>query len=354
MNLIFKVFPKEKDSLIQIAQKINGAPCKMFFDFSNEMIYAIDIESVVVDNVIDFIAEYYNIEYTKLDNAFNEKSQKHEVASVYKPLMERLINTINSVDSKDEEIELDIKNFLRSCNEEIFMRYSENAFLDIEEGQLVECNLGQNLRGEISGSRVPCVVYEIKSKMVRVIPIIRRTNILDGYLKVELNDFTSDTTRIEDGYFAICKSLFIRRERIKSVRGRITEEKLKFLKSEISKYYTFGEIISISNEKDALYEIVADKLHNPDIKSFLESIGMNSCDEMINAFECAFKLSKITYDNILEEMRKKPKYKDNKELRSFIKHKFNIWLMNYPNLKKEFTKISLTSLIKLYVETNKE
>ena len=91
------------------------------------------------------------------------------------------------------------------------------------------------------------------------------------------------------------------------------------------------------------------------IFKFLADIGMpNNVITLRKAFEVGIHLEKITYNNLISQIiSENPEMydeSDSKNLRNLLKRIFDNWAQNYPDLKKQCSKISIVSIIKMFAK----
>ena len=79
-----------------------------------------------------------------------------------------------------------ISDHIVTLTSEIYMEYNDKNNVTYKVGDIVECNFGVHLSGELSGGRVPCVIIKINNKKrPYIVPITKKTSYINGkgYLK---------------------------------------------------------------------------------------------------------------------------------------------------------------------------
>ena len=120
-----------------------------------------------------------------------------------------------------------------------------------------------------------------------------------------------------------------------------------------------GENIRIPVERylrmlfaDALNSLDNSKPVEEQAYVFLSTIGFSQNEIIVReAFIVACTAKKITYDNIVLELREKafPQHSEEKIKEELI-DRFKKWLVNYPDLKENYPKISIMKLLKVFAE----
>lgn len=119
----------------------------------------------------------------------------------------------------------EIANFYYSTISEISMCYSKNENIDFSLGDIVECNFGSHLYGEINGTHVHCIVCDVlNSDMAYVVPITKATG--PAITSRSYIEFSSPEDAIyknsfyKGGTALLDKAKYVRIERFISVIGK--------------------------------------------------------------------------------------------------------------------------------------
>ena len=74
-----------------------------------------------------------------------------------------------------------ISDHIVTLTSEIYMEYNDKNNVTYKVGDIVECNFGVHLSGELSGGRVPCVIIKINNKKrPYIVPITKKTSYING------------------------------------------------------------------------------------------------------------------------------------------------------------------------------
>lgn len=123
--------------------------------------------------------------------------------------------------------ERDIANLLYSCLNEMSLCFSPNDdTVEFEIGDVVECNYGYHLQGEINGSRVHSIICDVKGDMAYVVPIVKADAYLETSYSFSCLPFTSpediqyENELFKGGIVLLNGGKYVRIERFKSLLGK--------------------------------------------------------------------------------------------------------------------------------------
>ena len=99
-----------------------------------------------------------------------------------------------------------------------------------------------------------------------------------------------------------------------------------------------------------LAEIKEYKTRKERIYHFLKAIGFSPEEPiLIDVFNTSCMIKKITYKTISENMSSKYASKGKNFVKDVLDDEFHAWIKRNPKIKEECKKISMTSIIKLFV-----
>lgn len=372
-TVIFKIEKWKSESIANLLKEINEISCRLYIDFEKGVVTAKDVNNDVIDTIIEVIDKHFIIESISVDNTTNqEKSEFNENDRVVKfsdkdienLLNEKLIKTIVWAMSHGMSSE-EIQKYIWTMITEISYSNSSLSELRVKNvsvGDVVQVNFGKHPIGEMSDSRGYAIVCNISTDgSLFLVPIDKESSNIDS------NSFNilenSDVTVLLE------MSKYVNPRRLDKVFGKVEPEFLKELLNQIAITFDFNSNAEesncpkSSNEELALQEIIGPALEkikpNVDLDgqlhSFLANIGMPTNVITLNkAFEIGVYLEKITYNNLISQIiSENPEMydeSDSKNLRNLLKRIFDNWAQNYPDLKKQCSKISIVSIIKMFAK----
>ena len=372
-TVIFKIEKWKSESIASLLKEINEISCRLHIDFEKGVITAKDVNNDVIDTIIGVIDKHFIIESISVDNTTNqEKSELNENDRVVKffdkdienLLNEKFIKTIVWAMSHGMSSE-EIQKYIWTMITEISYSNSNSSELRVKNvsvGDVVQVNFGKHPIGEMSDSRGYAIVCNISTDgSLFLVPIDKESSNIDS------NSFNilenSDVTVLLE------MSKYVNPRRLDKVLGKVEPEFLKELLNQIAITFDFSSKAEesncpkSSNEELALQEIIGPALEkikpNVDLDgqlhSFLADIGMpNNVITLRKAFEVGIYLEKITYNNLISQIiSENPEMydeSDSKNLRNLLKRIFDNWAQNYPDLKKQCSKISIVSIIKMFAK----
>jgi len=212
-KIIFKVSAPKENSIVSLIKGVNQISCRIHIDFEASFVTVENVNDTMIDKVIELVNNYYTITGVDIDNTFEETTEKQVVPVVTKTtddtveeVVEEIANEIvevvtekqptvlepqseediiiNKVKFENEYVEnlinkllqtagwamfkmhipeKDIGSFIYSTIDEISMRYNYKDSVEFVIGDIVECNYGKHLNGEINGTHVLAIVLNPKS-----------------------------------------------------------------------------------------------------------------------------------------------------------------------------------------------
>lgn len=373
-TVIFKIEKWKSESIASLLKEINEISCRLHIDFEKGVITAKDVNNGVIDTIIGVIDKHFVIESISVDNTTNqEKSELNENDRVVKffdkdienLLNEKFIKTIVWAMSHGMSSE-EIQKYIWTMITEISYSNSNSSELRVKNvsvGDVVQVNFGKHPIGEMSDSRGYAIVCNISTDgSLFLVPIDKESSNIDS------NSFNilenSDVTVLLE------MSKYVNPRRLDKVLGKVEPEFLKELLNQIAITFDFNsnaeeiDFTKCLTAEMALQEIIGPALEkvmpglypeDNQIFKFLADIGMpNNVITLRKAFEVGIYLEKITYNNLISQIiSENPEMydeSDSKNLRNLLKRIFDNWAQNYPDLKKQCSKISIVSIIKMFAK----
>ena len=373
-TVIFKIEKWKSESIANLLKEINEISCRLYIDFEKGVITAKDVNNDVIDTIIGVIDKHFVIESISVDNTTNqEKSELNENDRVVKfsdkdienLLNEKLIKTIVWAMSHGMSSE-EVQKYIWTMITEISYSNSSSSELRVKNvsvGDVVQVNFGKHPIGEMSDSRGYAIVCNISTDgSLFLVPIDKESSNIDS------NSFNilenSDVTVLLE------MSKYVNPRRLDKVLGKVEPEFLKELLNQIAITFDFNsnaeeiDFTKCLTAEMALQEIIGPALEkvmpglypeDNQIFKFLADIGMpNNVITLRKAFEVGIHLEKITYNNLISQIiSENPEMydeSDSKNLRNLLKRIFDNWAQNYPDLKKQCSKISIVSIIKMFAK----
>lgn len=89
-----------------------------------------------------------------------------------------------------------------------------------------------------------------------------------------------------------------------------------------------------------------------DINYFLDEIGLGKTAPFVfKSFLAGVNVKKINYESILLELKKDTKNVTEEQIKAELRKTFDEYILNYPDLKGKYPKISIINFIKAFVKT---
>lgn len=281
-KITFKVSAKKGESVVSLIKKVNKISCRVQIDLENGFVTAENVEDSTIDSIIELIDQYYTISNVNIENTSDEstlaenshkdkleveaeKTAKHEnkPPTVVAPQSEE--NLISQkVKFRDKYIEGLINKFVKTAywamyrmnipsNEigdyiltsisEISMRYNNKGCIEYSVGDIVDCNYGVHLGGEISGGHVFAIVCKVTTRsMAYLVPISKASENVESlsYLTFDVpKDVIYDSEYYTSGTALLDKGRFLRAERFHAVVGRTTPEFFTKVLNQLSTTFNF-------------------------------------------------------------------------------------------------------------------
>ena len=238
MDLKLKITQKEESNMSILLKQMCALKCRIKVDVLEGEVSVEGIDDNDVENVIDSICEAFNIvgidiiptvetliseepvvtaeslEFAKIE--FSNKQVEEQV--------NKLMRVIYWAMYSNKATTRDICQHLMSAGTEIAMKYNPTEVVSFSIGDIVVCNYGNHLSGEISGSHVHAIVCDIDEEGVfYALPITKAKmeKNIKKYLPFEANlDVDYLASKYNGGTVLLKKGGYIRPERIQYVVGK--------------------------------------------------------------------------------------------------------------------------------------
>ena len=434
----FKVSIKKEGSVVSLIKEVNKISCRIQIDLENGLVEVENVEDTMIDSIIELIDHYYTISSVNIDNTSDESTSVEAsqiVTVVDEPKSEFTVEEnaepdnkptvlgpqseddliIQKVEFKNEYVEnlinrfmrtaywamykmnipeKEIGDFIRTSINEISMRYNKKRCIRYSVGDIVDCNYGVHLTGEINGGHVSAIVCNIANGgMAYLVPItkFRESLISLSYLTFDVpNDVVYNNDYYTGGTALLDKGRYLRAERFHEVIGKATPEFLTKVLGQLSTTFDFtGNIVmtdddtksnpvdagnsdvittepkpkkaakKVGGEETALLNVIGDSLEKLDrtktaeeqVETFLADIGMATTERMVTqSFVIACDIKKINYENVILELHNMfPKVKED-IIKSILKENFKKWLDVHSELVESCPKISLMAVLKVFAK----
>ncbi len=412
-KITFKVSKKE-GSFVSLLKNIDKISCRIQIDLENNFITAENVDDTMIDEVIELVNQNYNILNVIIENASDEVAlvkkcrseddliiQKVEFGNEYvENLINKFMKTAYWAMYKHDVSEKKIGNFIMTLISEISMRYNKNnVTIEYSVGDIVVCNYGFHLEGEINGWNVAAIVCNITNDgMVYLVPVTKyRENLKsNSYLIMNApDDVVYNKENYTGGIALLDKGKYCRAERLLNVIGKTTPEFFANVLKKLSTTFDFTEMIDddtktdlgskivesakneekkasvetyastpkktkgVGVEESALLNAIGESLEKIDPTKkveeqaidFLTDIGMTTSDRiLIQSFVIACNIEKINYANVLRELYNVfPKVRE-EIIMVNLKENFKKWLEIHPELLESCPKISIMTLLKVFAK----
>ena len=234
MNFTLSVTKKEGASMSGLIKQMCLLNCRIKVDSLNGKIIVADIAYDNVGSVVDAIDEAFDIanidispkpiinedsiEFEKLE--FNDEEVREQANRLLKKSFWAMY--ISKAKSRD------ICQYLMSAGKEIAMKYNPKEPVNVSVGNIVDCNFGSHLKGEISGGHIHSIVCDIDDdELVYVVPITKYSfeNDETKYLRfLAGRDVEYMDSRFTGGTVLLKMGRYVNRQRFNEVVGQVLPE----------------------------------------------------------------------------------------------------------------------------------
>ena len=266
MNLTILVTKKESTSMSNLIKQMCTLNSRITVDSVNGKISIVDMDDDNVGGVIDAINEAFDIIAVDItptivisepESAVPEASiefekiefNNEEVREQMNKLLRVIYWSMYHKNAKPRDIGL----YLMTAGAEISMKYNPKEPIKVSIGDVVDCNYGSHLKGEISGGHVHSIVCNIDNDgMVYVLPITK-TKLGDDetrYLPFSANlDVEYTNARYTGGTVLLKMGRYVHPQRFNEVVGHVFPEFFLKVLTALSTTVNFSSIEATSDEE---------------------------------------------------------------------------------------------------------
>lgn len=256
MDLKLTINPKENTNMSSLVKQMCSLKCRITVNISDGVVSILDIPDSNVDTVIDAINEAFNItgmditptvtvpepeepaitadsiEFEKIE--FSDKDVETQINKLLKNIYWAMYSS--NAPSRD------ICQYIMSASVEIAMKYNPKPICDFSVGDIVDCNYGSHLSGEISGGHIHSIVCNIDpGGTVYVLPITKLYREGPQFMQFSSNmDVDYYNPHYTGGTILLKKGRYIRPERISEVIGHTHPDLFKKVLAELPNMVTFS------------------------------------------------------------------------------------------------------------------
>ncbi len=302
-KITFKVSTKKEGSVVSLIKEVNKISCRIQIDLENGFVAVENVDDTMIDSVIELIDQYYTILNVMIDNTFDESTlveTYQSVTVVDEPKSEAAVKetakpenkpTVVGPQSEDDLIiqkvefeneyvenlinifmrtaywamyrmnvpEKEIGDFIWTSINEISMRYNKKGSIKYSVGDIVDCNYGIHLPGEINGGHVFAIVCSITNGgMAYLVPITKvRENLTSlSYLRYDVpDDVVYNNDYYTGGTALLDKGRYLRAERFHEVIGKATPEFFAKVLDKLSTTFDFtGNTVMTDNDTETDFD----------------------------------------------------------------------------------------------------
>jgi len=193
---------------------------------SNAILASKKFSDLDKDNSFELKKEESETEYSLDEHDFSSMKIAYQKEYI-QVIISKIMRTAYWAMFKKNVHERDIANLLYSCLNEMSLCYSpSDDTAEFEIGDVVECNYGYHLQGEINGSRVHSIICDVKGDMAYVVPIVKADAYLETSYSFSCLPFTSpediqyENELFKGGIVLLNGGKYVRIERFKSLLGK--------------------------------------------------------------------------------------------------------------------------------------
>lgn len=273
MDLTLQVTKKESMNMSSLVKQMCSLKCRINVDLLSGRISIVDMDDENVESVIDAINEAFDITSVDIVPTVVVPEPELPVATKDSEVCEQaneMLRVIHCAMYSNNAKSSDICEYLRTTSEEIAMKYNSKEPTDVSIGDVVECNYGFHLKGEISGRHVHSIVCNIDDDgMVYVLPITKDILKCDEtrFLPFSVNlDVEYMNARYIDGTVLLKMGRYVHHNRFGEVVGHVLPEFFGKVLAALSTTAKF--VYNITTYRSKLAEKFGDVENDDDMLSF--------------------------------------------------------------------------------------
>lgn len=286
-KFVFEVYPNSNYSLPSLLKKVSKLQCRLSVNLSREynnrnIIELYDIDDDSIDAAIDLISEYFTILNTEIDTTAeklisneekgkdSENNSTEEIAAenversvsqqlVFEPvkfeneyirgIVNKLLNTVFCIMQKQNISEKEIGGYIQSATTNIYLNYWGKEIEEFSIGDVVKCNLGTQLPGEVNGTFISAIVCDfLPPNMVYIVPLTKavgnEVNSVRSFLNISASDYVTYPYDVQKNSTVLLdKGRYIRAERVRCVIGETKPEFFEKVLRKLSTTFDFTKYL---------------------------------------------------------------------------------------------------------------
>lgn len=178
MNLTLKVTKKENANMSSLIKQMCFFKSRISVDSIKGNILIVDMDESNVGSIIDAISEAFEITSIYIiPTGVLLESDIDKVKFNNEEVQEQLnkfLKNIYGVMKFNKASTREICQYLMSANIEFTMKYNPKIPIKLAVGDIVDCNYGSHLKGEVSGGHIHSVICDIdENGMIYAVPITK-------------------------------------------------------------------------------------------------------------------------------------------------------------------------------------
>ena len=252
-------FNEEKfKSKAQLLKEMAAMSCKIQIEFDNRIIIVRNVKNNDIEAVIDVIDKYFNVSKASIEDdgevekilpvqnnsqaLLNEEIRKLNNIAINGVLSE-LIKNISWAMNVKMAPEKDVAQFIWAMINEVSMKYDSNREpIKFAVGDIVNCNYGKHLNGEISGNRILTVICHISyAGYAFGVPMIETENVDKNDFRLEAQDLKESTCSkdFRGKKMLIAQGRYLNPLRFSYVGLQVKDIALEKILKEVAKIFNF-------------------------------------------------------------------------------------------------------------------
>lgn len=301
-KITFKVNTQKDGSVASLIKEVNKISCRIYIDLENGYVAVENVNDTMIDSVIELVDNYYTILGVDIDNTFEEVEVTQTTASAEEVVTDASDDTLEEATNETTEVakqptvvepqseddliikkvefeneyveglinkflrtvawamfkmnipEKEIGDFIYTSINEISMRYNKKECIEFSVGDVVDCNYGTHLIGEINGGHVAAIVCNISaSGMAYLVPITKMQADLSSHSYLIFNapeDVIYQNDYYRGGTALLDKAKYVRTERLNEVIGRATPTFFEKLLYQLATTFDFTDSLIETNDDE--------------------------------------------------------------------------------------------------------
>ena len=242
MDFSISIANKDNTDLAEFVRSASEFKARLDIDTENNVIKVFESSDDEASMVINLVYKFFDIkgirvyreEYDSRQDYFPKfKDFTNLKTEGYAEMIQRqLYFLLSNIDFAMETLNMpeeEIYKLLISVNSELGRMYNVQKYQNFTIGDVVDCNFGYHIRGEVSGGHVLAIVLEVDSAgMIYVVPISKQVYDKDSSENLTIwacNDVMYKSNfKYSSGTVLLKKGMLIHKWRINEVVGYTSKE----------------------------------------------------------------------------------------------------------------------------------